>query len=345
MVVDDAANDPRFAHLQAVVNGDIGAYLGVPLRGREAMVIGAVCVIDPVRRVIDAGELERLTEFGKVVEDQLDLIRRLNEQRIEGSVATDEMARATRDGEIVPWYQPIVELTTGDVVGLEALARWEHPDGGVDDPRRFIPVAEDSDLIIDVDLAVIRRAMSDLRRWHETRPALRMSVNLSARHLIHPDSASVLVQVAADSGVEPSSITLELTETSRVDTGNVNIPAVVHQLRTLGFQVWLDDFGTGWSSLDHLLWLTVDGIKIDRAVAVALGTPVGDALTSAVTGLAAALNLRTTIEGVETSDHAQHARGLGCDYGQGYYWGFPTAAEAVTFTTHPADFMVRPIVR
>ena len=102
VVVDDAANDPRFAHLQAVVNGDIGSYPGVPLRGREAMVIGAVCVIDPVRRVIDAGQLERLTEFGKVVEDQLDLIRRLNEQRIEGSVATDEIARATRDGEIVP---------------------------------------------------------------------------------------------------------------------------------------------------------------------------------------------------------------------------------------------------
>lgn len=134
VVVDDATTDPRFQHLRAVVDGDIGSYLGVPLRGREGMTIGAVCVIDSNPRTVLDDQLQRLIEFGRVVEDQLDLIRRLTEQRIEGVVATDEIARAVRDGEIVPWYQPIVDLRTGETVGFEALARWEHPAHGVGDP-------------------------------------------------------------------------------------------------------------------------------------------------------------------------------------------------------------------
>lgn len=330
VIVHDAAKDPRFADFSAVRDGSIGSYLGVPLIGRESLVIGAICVIDAHHRAITPDQLRLLTQFGKVIEDQLDLIRRLREQRIEGVVATAEIDRAVHDGEIVPWYQPIVLLATGQLKGFEALARWEHPTLGVGDPRRFIPVAEDSDLIIDLDLAVMRQALDDLHRWQQLDPSLRMSVNLCARHLHRPDCAETLVGLVDAAGVRPSCVTLELTETSRLDARNGDVPRVVHQLRQRGFQIWLDDFGTGWSSLDQLLWLPVDGIKIDRAVTLALGTPVGDALLAAVCGMAVALDLRTTIEGIEDQRIADLALRQGCDHGQGYLWGRPAPARDIT---------------
>lgn len=235
--VDNAADDPRFAEFAAVRSGEIGSYLGVPLLGREAMVIGAICVLDSDRREIRPEQLQRLANFGKVVEDELDLIRRLREQRLEGEVATAEVAQAVRGGEIVPWYQPVVDLTTGQTIGFEALARWEHPTRGIEDPRRFVPVAEDSELIIELDLTVMRRALADLKNWQQHRPELRLSVNLSARHLHHPDSAAVLGQIVEEAGVAFGSVDLELTETTRIDAGNTDIPGVVRELRALGFQV------------------------------------------------------------------------------------------------------------
>ena len=223
----------------------------------------------------------------------------------------------------------MVDLNTGATAAYEALARWQHPSGHVEDPRQFVQVAEDSDLIVELDLAVIRQALDDLSRWQRVDPGLRMSVNLSARHFDHPECVTRLLEATADAGVSPGSVYLELTETMRLTPGRIHIARVVQQLRDAGFRVWLDDFGTGWASLDHLLWLEVDGIKIDRAVTVALGTPIGDALTQAVTGLANALGLHTTIEGIETQRSAELARARGCDNGQGYLWAAPLPATVV----------------
>ncbi len=327
--VEDAAHDPVFSQFPSVAAKEIGAYLGVPLKGRESFIVGAVCVIDSHHRAIDDDLQARLADFATIVEDQLDLIRRLKEQRLEGDVATTELARAIRSSEIVPWYQPVVDLNNGETVAYEALARWEHPSGAVDDPRQFVQIAEDSDLIIELDLAVIRRALRDLSRWQQVNPSLRMSVNLSARHFDHPECVKKLYSAATDAAVSPGSVYLELTETMRLTPSRTHIAGVVQQLRDIGFRVWLDDFGTGWASLDHLLWLQVDGIKIDRAVTVALGTPIGDALTNAVTGLAHALGLRTTIEGIETEHSAELGRARGCDYGQGYLWAPPLPAAVI----------------
>ena len=332
--VEDATADARFKHFPAVIRGEIGAYLGVPLLGREALIVGAVCVIDPDRRPLNDEQQDRLVDFGKVIEDQLDLIRRLRELRLEGAFAIAELTRAVRDGEIVPWYQPVIDLTTGETVAFEALARWEHPDGTVDDPRQFVPAAEDSELIVELDLAVLRRALADLSRWQRTNPALRMGVNLSARHFSHDDCAVTILAAAAEAGVTPGSIDLEVTETMRPTERYADIAQVVNQLREVGFEVWLDDFGTGWSALDHLLWLRVDGIKIDRAVTVALGTPIGDALVLAVTGLARALGLRITIEGIENPASAQLAREMGCDYAQGYLWAAALPAPDIDLNTN-----------
>lgn len=335
LIVHDAARDPRFVDFPAVLNGEIGSYLGVPLVGREAMVIGAICVIDSAARTIPAEQVQQLAQFATVVEDQLDLIRRLSEQRMQGAAAPAEIARAVNDGEIVPWYQPIVDLDTELLLGFEALARWQNPLLGItEDPRRFVPVAEDSDLIIDLDFAVMRQAFNDLKRWQKQQSSLRMSVNLSARHLYQRDCVETVERVVTTAGVDTGSISLELTETSRLDPRNRDVPRIVRQFREAGFQVWLDDFGTGWSSLDQLLRLPVDGIKIDRAVTVALGTKVGNALLVAVTGLAGALGLRTTIEGIETRETAVVARLHGCNYGQGYLWSRPAPATAITIPSH-----------
>lgn len=325
LVVEDATVDPRFSRHQSVIDSEIGTYIGIPLVGRESLVVGSVCVIDPRARQVTPEQVARLTEFAGIVEDQLDLIRRLREQRQVGMDATAALEEAIRSGEIVPWYQPMIDLTTGRTIGYEALARWEHPDGRVDEPDTFVPLAEDSDLVIDLDLAVMRRALQHLHELQLTDPEMRMSVNLSGRHFHHSDWFTAICDVAQDAGVAPETIDLELTETFQLTAGFYD-GSVVQQLRERGFRVVLDDFGTGWSSLEYLLRLPANGLKIDRAVSAALGSAIGDALIRAVTGLARDLGLVTVIEGIETMEQAGHARRLGCDFAQGFYWSGPLPA-------------------
>ncbi|SDP49595.1 EAL domain, c-di-GMP-specific phosphodiesterase class I (or its enzymatically inactive variant) [Nakamurella panacisegetis] len=324
LVVTDAGLDPRFAGFPVVTGRDVGTFIGVPLMGRESLIIGALCVIDPRPRDVADDQADRLVEFGSVVEDQLDLMRRLNEQRQVGSVLTQELAQAIRGGHIIPWYQPVVDLDSDRIVGVEALARWQHPEGEITNPARFIPLAEDSDLIIDLDLTIISLAARDVVRWHAERPDLRLSVNLSGRHFDRDDFLTPIASAVTDAGLSPEAVDLELTETKHL--GERVTSGLVHQLRDAGFGVWLDDFGTGWSSLEYLLRMPVSGVKIDRALTLALGSRIGNALTTAVTGLTSELDLKTTIEGVETRRNAQIARDLGCDFGQGYFWSPPVPA-------------------
>ncbi len=200
MVVQDAASDSRFAHFPSVGGGSVRTYIGVPLMGRETLPVGVMCVSHSDVKHVDAEQVERLVHFGKVVEDQLDLVRRLKGQRLAGPIPTAELATAIRCGEIVPWYQAVVELSTGRTVGYEALARWVHPCGEVTHPDSFIPLAEDSDLIIDLDLTVMRQAMADLRRWQVLDPTLRMSLNLSSRHFDQPDWITTVTGVVTSAG-------------------------------------------------------------------------------------------------------------------------------------------------
>lgn len=334
MVVQDAASDSRFAHFPSVGGGSVRTYIGVPLMGRESLPVGVMCVSHSDVKHVDAEQVERLVQFGKVVEDQLDLVRRLKGQRLAGPIPTAELATAIRCGEIVPWYQAVPELSTGRTVGYEAVARWVHPCGEVTHPDSFIPLAEDSDLIIDLDLTVMRQAMADLRRWQVLDPTLRMSLNLSSRHFDQPDWITTVTGVVTSAGVRPESVDLELTETEHLRVGKFD-GIFVHQLQQRGFRVLLDDFGTGWSSLEYLLRLPADGIKIDRVMSVALGTPIGDALISAVATLAGHLGLTVTIEGIETPQQAALASALKCQYGQGYLWSEPVPAGAVTIGAAP----------
>lgn len=330
LATDNAANVAALAQLPPVLNGEVGAYLGVPLTGRESLVIGALCVIDPRPRPIDPDQIARLQEFATIVQDQLELMRRLHAQRLDTGVATAELAEAIAAGQIVPWYQPVIDLATGDLVGFEALARWEHPTAGTLDPNDFVPFAEDSELIIELDHTVMRQALTDFAQWTTTYiPPLRMGVNMSTSHFDRPDWIGPLRSMLAETGVPGASVDLEVTETARLADQHAD-GAFVRTLQELGFKVWMDDFGTGWSSLEYLLRLPIDGIKIDRVMAVALGTPIGDAITKAVAGLAADLRLDTTIEGIATTEQAARAHRLGCRTAQGYLWSKAVPASTVT---------------
>jgi EAL domain-containing protein (putative c-di-GMP-specific phosphodiesterase class I) len=328
LAVNDLRADRRFNSLHGVVEGRAGSYLGVPLASRESTIVGTLCVFDVAPRYITAGQVERIRKFADIVEDQLDILRRGREGHRRVPIESAALVHAIDDGEIVPWYQPIVELATGSTVGFEALARWEHSTGEIEDPSRFIPLAEDSDLVIEMDRAVIRQALVDVRRWREYRPATMVNLNLSTRHLELADGISTIHESVVAAGVSPDAVRFELTET-RALSDEEQACAAVMQLRDLGYRVVLDDFGTGWSSLDWLLRLPVTGIKIDRVVTAAIGSHAGDAVVRAITGLATELGVKTVIEGVSTARHVEAARKLGCGYGQGFYWSPPVPASTI----------------
>ena len=239
-----------------------------------------------------------------------------------------DVAQAIRAGDVIPWYQPIVDLRTDKIVGLEALARRLYPDGRIEAADAFIPIAERSDLIIDLDIAIAGGALRDLRRWQRDRPALRVSINMSGRHLDRIGWVTGIGELAATSGVSPSTVQLEITETAR-PAQSVDGAAHIQLARSLGFSLWLDDFGSGWSGLSDLLHLSVDGIKLDQSFAAALGTTVGDVIIRALTTAAHELGLKVTMEGIETPEQAARARDLDCHYGQGFFWSRPVPASGV----------------
>ena len=329
LMIPDARVDPDFSDVPVVRRGEVVAYLGVPLVGRESLVIGSLCVVDDQPRTITSEQSERLTQFAAVVQDQLDLIRRLAERHTRSSLQTTELARAIRSGVIVPWYQPVLDLRTGEIVGVEALARWIEADGSVSSPDTFIPLAEDSELIIDLDLSITRQALVDLAQLRRVHPQLRMGLNFSTRHLSRPGWVDLLCRMTSAAGIPPSAINVELTETRGLDELR-DAGLVVRRLQRAGFQVWLDDFGTGWSSMEYLLRLPVDGVKIDRVVSLALGTRIGDAISRSTTGMCDELGLRTIIEGIETTVQAGQAAQLGCDLAQGHLWSAALPMAEIT---------------
>jgi EAL domain-containing protein (putative c-di-GMP-specific phosphodiesterase class I) len=234
---------------------------------------------------------------------------------------SDELHLALDRGEVRPWYQPIMRLATAELVGFEALARWHRPSGLVELPGAFIGLAEETGLVTRLDQAILDGAACDLAGWRETRPDLRISVNLSGRHLDEEGWVDDLHALVTRHAVPPANLDIELTESARPR----DLPQAAQQLsrlRDLGYAVWFDDFGTGWSELTHLVDVPVDGIKIDRFFTERLGGRA-DAVVRALLGVAADLGLATTIEGVATQEQADRALELGCDLAQGYLWSPP----------------------
>lgn len=314
----DAAADPVWELAAG------GSYVGVPL-SRGGRVAGVLSVLHPEPRPIDAARLTRLLiELGRLLVEQVD-------QAVDPEVAAaaDDLRAALDAHQIRPWYQPLVLLETGQTVGVEALARRYRDGGQVDGPASFLPAAERSGLVLDIDKAVMRHALADLAAWQQQRPDFRVSVNLSGHQLDDSGLPDQLERAAVAAGVRPATVDLEVTETVRPADLDV-AGAVMADLTERGFTVWLDDFGSGWSTLQDLLRLPVGGIKLDRGFAERLGSPVADAIIAGVTGVADRIGSKVVLEGIEQRDQVERARVLGCHFGQGYLWGRPCPTEDVT---------------
>ncbi|SDO62386.1 EAL domain, c-di-GMP-specific phosphodiesterase class I (or its enzymatically inactive variant) [Nakamurella panacisegetis] len=300
----------------------IQSYIGVPIVGREGIVVATLCLLDTVPRLFTARQIGELQTLALMVRDQLELLRRLEPTPAGTPALTAALTAAVEAGEIIPVFQPVVGLVDGTVQGLEALARWQHPTRGLLTPEAFVPLAEDSEVIIDLDLAVLQQAAAHVAGWTRRRPYLRLNANLSARHFDHPDCVDRLTDSVTDAGLSPTQVTLEVTETAALAAHPAD-RSFLHELRARGFRVALDDFGMGFSSIGQVLRLPIDGIKIDRQVTAASETAVGEAVFRALLGLGADLGLNTVVEGVETSAQADRARKSGAAQGQGYLYAAP----------------------
>jgi diguanylate cyclase (GGDEF)-like protein len=242
-----------------------------------------------------------------------------------------DLRGAIEHHELTAHYQPIVDLRTERIVGFEALARWPHPERGLVPPSTFIPLAEETDLIIPLGAQVLEMACRQAHAWRERWPGERlvMSVNLSPRQFADKRLVASIAEVLEMTGLDPSALELEITETSVMDRSEAGLRALA-DLRSLGVRLVLDDFGTGWSSLAYLRQLPLDTIKIDRAFVTELDA--GDrnvAIVQAVLSLAHGLGITVVAEGIETPLQARRLRELGCDMGQGYAWSRPLAPERI----------------
>ena len=246
--------------------------------------------------------------------------------------AENDLRRAVEQEEFVLHYQPIMSLQTGEIFAVEALVRWEHPERGLLNPDDFVPLAEDSDLVVPMGEQVLRVACFRAKEWqvkHPRTPPLVMSVNLSARQLSRPNLAETVKGILKETGLDGSCLTLDVTETVYVSTlaGNT---ATLDSLRDLEARIFIDDFGTGYSSLAYLKRLPADALKIDKSFVKGLGEDMEDtAIVQMVIELAHTLGLEVIAEGVETEEQVTLLEEMGCDMAQGYHFTKPLPAEEI----------------
>ena len=246
-----------------------------------------------------------------------------------------DIGRALTSGEFFLEYQPVVELRTRKLLGVEALARWRHPERGVLPPRQFIHLAEESGHILDLGRFVLQRACQDWRRWCDEAGCddLHIAINISGRHLQQGDLVRDVAKALEDSGLKPGNLVIELTESTMMHNTEVNLERL-RDLKALGVRLALDDFGTGYSSLAYLHRFPVDILKIDRSFALRLVTAGdGPELARAVVSLGETLGIATVAEGIESESQAAALLNLGCVAGQGFL--FAKAASLENLSTTP----------
>jgi diguanylate cyclase (GGDEF)-like protein len=245
----------------------------------------------------------------------------------------NDLRRALERDELRVVYQPIVSLKDGSIAAVEALLRWSHPERGLITPVDFIPVAEESGLIEPIGRWVLNAACAQAAQWQALRPAappLGIAVNLSVRQFTQRDLEATVTRALAASGIEPSSLCLEITESvllDEPDTVSETIKGIAHH----GVRFALDDFGTGYSSLAYLTRLPIDGLKVDRSFVDELGSSArSTAITTAIVRMAQALSIEVVAEGIETQGQLDTVRDLGCELAQGFYFHRPLPASAIT---------------
>jgi diguanylate cyclase (GGDEF)-like protein len=230
-------------------------------------------------------------------------------------------------------FQPIVRLADGSVTGLETLVRWNHPEWGAVSPGEFVPVAEQSSLIVDLGEWVMTNALKQMAAWRTAGETFasttRITINLSTRHLARPEIVPFLRDALAANRIDPRSVDIEITETAFLARRDATV-SNVNALRSLGVGIALDDFGTGYSSLSHLQELPLDRVKLDGSFTKSLvPTPSATAIARALTSMAHALCLDVVAESIESREQADLLLAMGCDHGQGYFFARPCPADEV----------------
>ena len=244
-----------------------------------------------------------------------------------------DLRQATARGELHLYYQPIVALRTGRISGFEALLRWYHPDRGLVCPDDFVPLAEETKLILPIGMWVIRTAAEQLRIWqkqHRLSDPLSISVNMSCRQFSQPDLVNQIERVLLETGLDARCLRMEITESAimeHVETAS----SVLTRLKALGVKLALDDFGKGYSSLSYLHQFPFDTLKLDRSFIARIG-PRGENLeiVRTIVSLAQVLGLDVVAEGVETARQLAQLQDLGCQLGQGYFFSRPLTAQAAS---------------
>jgi diguanylate cyclase (GGDEF)-like protein len=241
-----------------------------------------------------------------------------------------ELRKALERGEFLLYYQPEVSLRDGTIVGFEALLRWQHPQRGLLKPQAFMPLAEETDLIVPIGRWVLEEACGQAKRWEEERPCAppaTIEVNLSSRQLVRRGLTRTIEEVLTRADIEAHRLALDLTETTLIKASEDNAQAL-DALKKMGIRLHLDDFGTGYSSLSYLKRFPVDRVNVDKSFVKGLAENATDtALVRMSVDLCHTMGVEVLAEGVETSEQAALLRDMGCDMGQGYYFAQPLLGE------------------
>jgi diguanylate cyclase (GGDEF)-like protein len=244
----------------------------------------------------------------------------------------NDLRRAIDREELRVHYQPIVSLDSGQLAGFEALVRWQHPERGFINPSDFIPLAEDTGLIVPLGLWVLRRACEQLGQWQWQSAANRslfMSVNLSGKQVARPKLVSEIRQVLEETRIDPKYLKLEITESAVMENAETAVQ-LLRRLKALGVQLSIDDFGTGYSSLGYLHRFPVNSLKVDRSFVGRIGEAAENIeIVRTIISLAENMGMEVVAEGIETLSQLAQLRKLNCQYGQGYLFSRPVDAESV----------------
>jgi diguanylate cyclase (GGDEF)-like protein len=310
-IISRIAEPFEFNGLQTLVSASMGiARTEADCRSIDALMRRSDIALYAAKR---AGRNQRIW-FDASMERELEL-RNAIEQGLRAGIP---------QGEVVPYFEPQVDLITGALIGFEMLARWEHPEHGLTEPAMFIPVAEESGLIGELSMSVMRAAMEEARDWD---PTLRLAVNISPAQMRDPWLSQKILKLLTETRFPAERLEIEITEAALFE--NLGLAqSIIGSMKNQGIQVALDDFGTGYSSLTHLRALPLDRIKIDRSFVTAMdGSKENMSIVATITTLASSLNVPVMAEGVETE--AIHALlcGIGCTNGQGWYLGRPMTAR------------------
>lgn len=240
----------------------------------------------------------------------------------------NNLRKAIENDELIVYYQPKINLTTGLASGMEALVRWDNPTQGIIPPDEFIPIAEETGLIIPLGKQVIEKSCAQFKQWqNENIPVTNISINVSARQFKEQDLVAVLEQTLRRNQLDATHIELELTESTLLHNED-HAESTLNQIHNMGVVISIDDFGTGYASLAYLKRLPIDILKIDKSFTDGiLHDPDDIAIVNAIYGLAKGLGLKLVAEGIETSEQLERVKSIGVDYGQGYFWSPPRPAE------------------